>query len=383
MNATQQSPLQLHHLSRRRLHLRLPASRRANRRRLRPAVPMRRAMPVRRAVPMRRRRQLRPSPEPGSLPKTVPAARPHATAGTRPGLGRRPASTRRNLPVNSFALGLCRRHRRRRPDGHHRDARRPGGPDAAASTSPWSAAGRWACCAGNGRMPTSPAPRHGRARCGLGWAFHFLVGGGGVALLYAAFVPCHGLHAAHPSPLGRCDLRCGHVAAALAAAAAGLRLGLVRAARAARRPTPCWRAPSRTFPTGWASGSSWRWARASSPSRPALGPFGRRSTLWTSLPSLCARRWTTTPSGRTTAHHVPRLRHASAELWPDTLRGALRAIAVAAVFWALAATLLYVLVPGLDTWPRLLVFHECVGLTMVACVLLLRRHARLRAIQTA
>ena len=63
----------------------------------------------------------------------------------------------------------------------------------------------------------------------------------------------------------------------------------------------------------------------------------------------------------------------SAELWPDTLKGSLRAIAVAAVFWALAATLLYLLSPGLDTWPRLLVFHECVGMTMVACVLLLRR----------
>jgi sensor histidine kinase YesM len=63
----------------------------------------------------------------------------------------------------------------------------------------------------------------------------------------------------------------------------------------------------------------------------------------------------------------------TAELWPDTLKGVLRAIAVAAVFWALAATLLYLLSPGLDTWLRLLVFHECVGMTMVACVLLLRR----------
>jgi sensor histidine kinase YesM len=61
------------------------------------------------------------------------------------------------------------------------------------------------------------------------------------------------------------------------------------------------------------------------------------------------------------------------ELWPDTRKGALRATAIAAVFWALAATLLYLLSPGLDTWPRLLVFHECVGMTMVACVLLLRR----------
>jgi sensor histidine kinase YesM len=63
----------------------------------------------------------------------------------------------------------------------------------------------------------------------------------------------------------------------------------------------------------------------------------------------------------------------TAELWPDTLKGVLRAIAVAAVFWALAATLLYLLSPGLDTWSRLLVFHECVGMTMVVCVLLLRR----------
>ena len=49
------------------------------------------------------------------------------------------------------------------------------------------------------------------------------------------------------------------------------------------------------------------------------------------------------------------------ELWPDTLKGALRAIAIASVFLALAATLLYVLSPGLDTWPRLLVFHESVA----------------------
>jgi sensor histidine kinase YesM len=63
----------------------------------------------------------------------------------------------------------------------------------------------------------------------------------------------------------------------------------------------------------------------------------------------------------------------NAELWPDTLKGVLRAAAVATVFWAVAATLLHLLSPGLDTWPRLLAFSECVGLTMVACVLLLRR----------
>ena len=39
------------------------------------------------------------------------------------------------------------------------------------------------------------------------------------------------------------------------------------------------------------------------------------------------------------------------ELWPDTLKGALRAIAFAAVFLALAATLLYVLSPGSTPGP--------------------------------
>lgn len=70
------------------------------------------------------------------------------------------------------------------------------------------------------------------------------------------------------------------------------------------------------------------------------------------------------------------------ELWPDTLKGVLRAITVALVFWALAATLLYLLSPGLDTWPRLMVFHECVGMTMVACVLLLRRARAFARFQT-
>jgi signal transduction histidine kinase len=60
-------------------------------------------------------------------------------------------------------------------------------------------------------------------------------------------------------------------------------------------------------------------------------------------------------------------------LWPGTLRSVLPVIIVAAAIWAVAATLLFILAPGLETFPRLLVFSECVGLTMVACVLLLRR----------
>jgi hypothetical protein len=66
-----------------------------------------------------------------------------------------------------------------------------------------------------------------------------------------------------------------------------------------------------------------------------------------------------------------------AELWPRSPRGAVRFVAASAVVWAVAAALLFILVPGLDSFPRLLVFSECVGLTMVACVVLLQRQRRL------
>ena len=61
---------------------------------------------------------------------------------------------------------------------------------------------------------------------------------------------------------------------------------------------------------------------------------------------------------------------------PDRLKGTLPIFVAAAGFWALASTTLYFLAPGLETFGRLLVFHECVGLTMVACVLWLRRTHR-------
>ena len=67
--------------------------------------------------------------------------------------------------------------------------------------------------------------------------------------------------------------------------------------------------------------------------------------------------------------------------WPDMLKGALPVLALSSIFWAVASTLLFFLSPGLDTWPRLLVFHECVGLTMVACVLLLRRTRLLASLE--
>ncbi len=65
-----------------------------------------------------------------------------------------------------------------------------------------------------------------------------------------------------------------------------------------------------------------------------------------------------------------------ASAWPRRLKGTLPVIGAAVAFWALASSLLYVLAPGLETWPRLLVFHECVGLTMMACVYLLLRTGR-------
>jgi signal transduction histidine kinase len=61
---------------------------------------------------------------------------------------------------------------------------------------------------------------------------------------------------------------------------------------------------------------------------------------------------------------------------PDRLKGTLPVMVASAAFWALASTLLFFLAPGLETYPRLLVFHECVGLTMVACVLWLLRTRR-------
>ncbi len=61
---------------------------------------------------------------------------------------------------------------------------------------------------------------------------------------------------------------------------------------------------------------------------------------------------------------------------PRTGWAAAQVIAASAVVWAVAAILLFILVPGLDTLTRLLVFAECVGLTMVACVVLLQRLPR-------
>lgn len=69
--------------------------------------------------------------------------------------------------------------------------------------------------------------------------------------------------------------------------------------------------------------------------------------------------------------------------WRTRLQGTLSLIGAAAAFWAIASTLLYLLVPGIETYPRLLVFHESVGLTMMACVLALLRVRRLGRLKPA
>jgi len=67
----------------------------------------------------------------------------------------------------------------------------------------------------------------------------------------------------------------------------------------------------------------------------------------------------------------------SAGSGPGTAQWAVGTIAASALVWAVAAALLFVIVPGIETFPRLLVFSESVGLTMVTCVVLLRRQRRL------
>ena len=90
------SPLQLRHVSRYRLHLRLPASRRADRQILRSAMPMRPQLPVRQELPMWRRRLRR-----ASLSRFVPHDSRRPLLGScrhpRPAGPSHPAPKRRNL----------------------------------------------------------------------------------------------------------------------------------------------------------------------------------------------------------------------------------------------------------------------------------------------
>ena len=58
---------------------------------------------------------------------------------------------------------------------------------------------------------------------------------------------------------------------------------------------------------------------------------------------------------------------------PDTWQDAAKLIAGFALFWALAAGLLFFAVPGLESFGRLLILHESGGTAIVVCVLLIKR----------
>jgi hypothetical protein len=155
--------------------LRLQASRRAHRLRLRPAVRLRRAMRVRHAVPMRCRCRLRPA-----LRRIAHAlaARSHPSSGR---------STLVNTFVLAFAGGIVGAVLM---DITETVAARAG------LTSGVSVAlvGRWALGLLRGQfahadIARSPA-RPGEVR--VGWAFHLLIGGGGVALAYAGLLELAG-----------------------------------------------------------------------------------------------------------------------------------------------------------------------------------------------
>lgn len=70
-------------------------------------------------------------------------------------------------------------------------------------------------------------------------------------------------------------------------------------------------------------------------------------------------------------------------LTPRTWRRALGWIAGWVLFWALAAGILYVASPGLDTYARLLVFNECSGMSIILIAMLLRPSRWLPAIRPA
>ena len=68
----------------------------------------------------------------------------------------------------------------------------------------------------------------------------------------------------------------------------------------------------------------------------------------------------------------PRANNDGSLLNPTTWGAAGRLLAISGAFWALAAAVLHQAVPTAETLPRLLVFTECVGLTMTICILLLK-----------
>jgi signal transduction histidine kinase len=69
---------------------------------------------------------------------------------------------------------------------------------------------------------------------------------------------------------------------------------------------------------------------------------------------------------------VSSLSNATTPLVPNTWQRSLRLVIGSALFWALAAGILFIAAPGLDTFGRLLVFNECVGMAIIVFAMLLR-----------
>jgi sensor histidine kinase YesM len=65
--------------------------------------------------------------------------------------------------------------------------------------------------------------------------------------------------------------------------------------------------------------------------------------------------------------------HTVVRLAPNGFQRMLWLIAGSALFWALEAWLVFSVAPGLETFPRLLVFSECVGVAITLCALVLHR----------
>jgi hypothetical protein len=68
-------------------------------------------------------------------------------------------------------------------------------------------------------------------------------------------------------------------------------------------------------------------------------------------------------------------------LTPRAWRGALGWMAGWALFWALAAGILYIAAPGLDSYARLLVFNECSCVAIILIAMALRPSRWLPAIR--
>ena len=238
------------------------------------------------------------------------------------------------------------------PPGWASDERRQRRPGRPLVTGP-DCTGNWT------HADIQPPARPGEVRT---WAGRFTSSSAvaGSRLLYPAFVHAAGFSLPTDRLLGWSDLRCGHFAAALVAAAAGLRLGLVRAPGPAGA-NALLASPVSHIPYGLGVGVVMALGAFRSPSAVERSRGTVRSTESTvhgqAHPFAPSAAWRATTlaleselapfhSRSTAAHHVFVIHPHRSPSWPDTLKGALPVIVAAAAFWALASTLLYFLSPG-------------------------------------